>query len=302
MNKKLVSRKWLFRIIGIVVSLVIIALYVGYPTAMAVVAILPEHEMSMSPPDGFSEIRLVTADEVHLGAWYAEPQNGTVIILVHGAGGGRNSLHTYATMLHENGFGVLALNLRGYGDSEGQINRLGWNGTLDIGAAVDFLMAQENVDNIGGLGLSMGGEVLLGAASTYPEIQSIVADGATFRSVNDYISLETNRPLFRNFTHQVFSFMVGVFTGDQQPQPTLLESIERAENTSFLFIAAGRDDTEITYNQLFYQTGYKRSVLWIIPDVGHTDGFYAVPHEYTECVVGFFKRAISDEVLLDGGS
>lgn len=298
MNEKLLSRKWLFRVIGKVLSLVIMALYVGYPTAMAVVAILPEHETSMSPPDGFSEIGLVTADEVHLGAWYAEPQNGTVIILVHGAGSGRNSLYTYATMFHENGFGVLVLNLRGYGDSEGQINRLGWNGTLDIGAAVDFLI----VDNLGGLGLSMGGEVLLGVASTYPEIQSIAADGATFRSVNDYISLETNRPLYRNFTHQVFSFMVSVFTGDQQPQPILLESIECAENTSFLFVAAGRDDTEITYNQLFYQTAYKRSVLWIIPDVGHTDGFYAVSHEYTERVVDFFNRAISDEVLLDGGS
>jgi pimeloyl-ACP methyl ester carboxylesterase len=286
------KRRRIIQIVGILAILFIVAVYVGLPTAMAVTAITPDRTVIGEPPDGFSDIELVTDDNVRLAAWYAEPQNGAVLILLHGAGGGRDTVRAYATMLRTNGFGVLALNLRGYGDSEGRINRLGWNGTQDIGAAVDFLSQLDGVDAIGGLGLSMGGEVLLGAASNYPVIKAIVADGATFRAVNEYTALSMNRPLYRNFTHHIFSFMVGLLTGDGQPQPPLLESIEQAETTTFLFIAAGNDDTEVHFNQFYHEAVQDRSSLWVIPGVGHTGGFNHDSREYERRVVDFFSQMV----------
>lgn len=294
------KRRRLFRVIGLVIILVIIALYIGLPTIMAVAALAPDHSSAGEPPDGFREITLETDDGVRLAGWYAEPENGAVIIVVHGAGGGRSSVRSHATMLHDNGFGVLALNMRGYGDSEGGINRLGWMGTHDIGAAVVFLSQRDEVETIGGLGLSMGGEILLGAASTYPELQAIAVEGATHRSVEEYMALPRNHPLYRNFTHRVFTFMVSLFSGDVQPDPALLTSIEQAEATTFLFIAAGNEDDEIDYNTLFHEVTSDRSSLWIIPGIGHTGGYGNVPDLYETQVISFFSKHLLARLSGDG--
>ena len=292
MKKGLSIRKRLLQITLILIIVLLIALYIGFPTAMAMAAIAPDEGNAGEVPAVFTEVTLTRRDGLQLGAWYAEPQNGVVIILVHGAGSGRNSVREYATLLQENGFGVLALSVHGYDDSEGHINRLGWNGTPDIGAAVDFLTGREGVESIGGLGLSMGGEILLGAASEYPTIQASAVEGATLRGFNDYVSLPSNRPLYRNFTHRVFTFMVGILSGDEQPEPTLLQSVQAAESTSFLFIAAGTDETEIAYNSLFDQAVSERSRLWIIPNVGHTGGYRYDPEGYTQQLVEFFSDAL----------
>ncbi|MBZ0285858.1 MAG: alpha/beta hydrolase [Anaerolineae bacterium] len=292
MKNKHPKRRRLIRIIGLFVILLIIALYIGIPSIMAVSAIVPDHSSAGEPPQGFSEITVLTDDGVALAGWYAEPENGAVIIVVHGAGSGRNSVRSHAMMLHENGFGVLALNMRGYGDSEGDINRLGWTGTRDISAAIDFLSKRDEVEAIGGLGLSMGGEILLGAASSYPAMQAIAAEGATHRCLEEYTALPKNRPLYRNFTHRVFTLMVGLFSGKAPPEPPLLNSIEQAETTAFLFIAAGNEGEEIDYNTLFHDAVRDHSSLWIIPEVGHTNGLGGVPDLYESRIIEFFRAEL----------
>jgi pimeloyl-ACP methyl ester carboxylesterase len=288
-------RKRLFQLLGTGIVVVLLALYIGIPMIMAIAAVIPENRTAGEAPQGFRELTLNRHDGLRLAAWYAETQNGTVVILVHGAAGGRNSIRDYATMLYENGFGALALNVHGHDESEGDINRLGWNASPDIGAALDFLSQQDAVQKIAGLGLSMGGEILLGAASSYPEIKAIVAEGATLRGANDYLSLPSNRPLYRSFTHRVFSFMVGIVSGDTQPDPTLLQSIKAAESTSFLFIAAGTNETEIAYNSLFYEGAENRSQLWIIAEVGHTGGYSHNPQEYEQHLLDFFNAVLTEQ-------
>ena len=131
-------------------------------------------------------------------------------------------------------------------------------------------------------------------ASEYPIIRAIAADGATFRAVDDYISLPSNRPLYRNMVTGIFTFMVSVFTGDEQPSPTLLDSIQATDSTSFLFIAAGNVGEEIDYNEMFHNVVVDRSELWIIPDVGHTQGFARNRAEYKRRLIGFFALVVRD--------
>jgi pimeloyl-ACP methyl ester carboxylesterase len=65
------------------------------------------------------------------------------------------------------GYGVLLFDRRGEGDSEGDPNALGWNGDRDIKAAIAFLRERAEVDpdRIGGIGLSVGGELMLETAA-----------------------------------------------------------------------------------------------------------------------------------------
>ena len=284
--------KRILRYVTWAIGILLIGLYVVLPFVMAIAVIMPNNNQpGLAPSENFATVTLTTEDGVQLGAWYAMPQNGMVIILVHGAGDGRNSMSQYATLLQENGFGVLALNLRGYGDSEGRINRLGWQGTRDIGAAVSFLMAQDDIQAIGALGTSLGGEVLLGAAETYPQIRAIVADGATFRSGNEYVALDKNHSIIRNYSVYLHTYFVQLLTGTSQPAP-LIDSIAAAAEAQFLFIAAGNVGQEIDFNTAFMDVVDTQGDLWIAESVDHVGAFARYPEEYGRRVMDFFLEAL----------
>ncbi len=66
-------------------------------------------------------------------------------------------------MLVRHGYGVLLVDARGYDGSDGDPNLFGWSGAKDIDAAVAWLQRRPDVKGgrIGGIGFSVGGEVLL---------------------------------------------------------------------------------------------------------------------------------------------
>ena len=229
---------------------------------------------------------------VELAAWYKPPSNGAVIIVLHGAGGSREGMRSHIDLLTRHGYGVLALDLRGHGGSEGRTNRFGWQGTRDVGAAINFLRSRDEVKAIGGLGSSLGGEVLLGAASTYPEIKAIVADGATTRSLDELLALPSEQPLHRNFTARVMYAAVQILSGETPPTP-LLDSMIAAPMTSYLLIAGGDNQREVAFNELFAAAVPDRAELWIAPDAPHTGAFGRYPAEYEQRVIAFFDRVMA---------
>ena len=290
MAKPISRLRGVLRGIGIGLGALVLLLYLGLPAGLAIVAVFPVRAAVGSRPEGFEDVVLHTDDGVQLEGWYRPPGNGAVIILLHGAGGSRQEVRPYAEMLAAHGYGVLALDLRGHGESQGKTNRLGWQGTLDVGAAVDFLRMRSEVRHIGGLGISMGGEVLLGAASAYPAIEAMATDGATRRCIEELLALEAERSLVRNFTARVMYATVEQLTGDQPPKP-LLQSMTESEQTQFLLIAGGSNALEVSFNQMFKAALGNRAALWIAPGAEHTAAFSRYPQEYEQRLVEFFDRA-----------
>lgn len=260
---------------------------------MGVVAVLPGRQAPGVAPPGFEAITLQTADGISLEAWYAPSSNGAAIVLLHGAGSSRAQLGGHAAMLVRHGYGVLALDLRGHGESGGTTNRLGWESTPDVGAAVDYLLGRPEVEHIGGLGLSMGGETLLGAASQYPQLAAIAADGATRRSLAELLDLPSERPLVRNFTARVFFATVQLLSRQQPPAP-LLGSMIAAPSTQFFLIAAGSNSSEVAFNEMFAATLGEQATLWIAPNAAHTAAFRQYPDEYEQRLIAFFDAALID--------
>ena len=82
---------------------------------------------------------------------------------------------------------MLLFDRRGEGESEGDPNLFGWQGERDIHAAVAFLQGRPDVDpeRIGGIGLSVGGEMMIEAAAESTALKAIVSEGASGRSVRD---------------------------------------------------------------------------------------------------------------------
>jgi pimeloyl-ACP methyl ester carboxylesterase len=292
-KRKLASPKGIVRLVVIVLLTVLIGLYIGLPVGMGVAVVIPGKESVGPPPQGFEVVTLSAADGVELAGWYTPPENGAAIILLHGAGSSRAALRPYAEMLARYGYGVLALDLRGHGESSGKTNRLGWQSTPDVGAAIAYLQARPGVERIGGLGLSLGGEVLLGAAGEYPALRAIVADGATRRSVEELLALPSERSLYRNFTARVMYATVGALSGERPPEP-LLDSMLAAQSTAYLLIAGGANQLEVDFNELFAGTVGERARLWVAPGAGHTGAFARYGDEYEQRVIAFFEETLLD--------
>jgi pimeloyl-ACP methyl ester carboxylesterase len=163
-----------------------------------------------------------------------------------------------------------------------------------VDAAIAFLQARDEVKAVGGLGSSLGGEVLLGAAYAHPEIRAIAADGATARSLDELTALPSERPLYRNFTARVMYAAVQTLSSEAPPLP-LMDSLLAAPATAYLFIAGGDNEREAAFNGLFAAATSNRSQLWIAPGARHTGAFGLYPDEYEQLVIAFFDRVVLDQ-------
>jgi pimeloyl-ACP methyl ester carboxylesterase len=284
-----------FKTLGILLLCVVLTLYVFLPFGMGAFAVMRGVHEIEQPPEGFTAVSLKTQDDTPLACWYAAGENGACVILVHGSKSNLSSVRAHADFLREAGYGVLALTLRGHGGSGGRGNAFGWKSDQDIAAAVDYLQ-EKQVERIGALGLSLGAEVLLASAADEPAIVAIVADGASQRSLTDYLSLPANRSLWRSWSTRVMYAAVRLLSGQTPPEQTIVDSIASANNTRFLFIAAGNVEKEARFGDLFAEAAGERASLWIVPGAGHTQGLFVQMQEYSSRVVGFF-----DEALLQNG-
>lgn len=282
--------RWILLLLG----LLLFADFVLLPLGIAIYAASPASADVGAPPDGFTELTLTTSDGVPLAAWYAPTTNGAAVILIHGSGGSREDIREHALTLAQNGFGVLAFDGRGAGESGGRSNRYGWNGTRDVGAAVGYLAAQPDVSAIGGWGISLGGEMLLGAAGAYPQLAAIVADGATERCAEEKFDLESARAPLVQFHVGLTYALVGLLTGDRPPTP-MLASIRASDHVRLLLVAAQNVPDEISYAGLYATAAPGRTARWVAPDVGHTGAWNAYRSEYTARVLDFFNRHLLPE-------
>lgn len=113
------------------------------------------------------DVSLTASDGVALGAWYAPPGEGcdAVVLVAHGNGGNRAGRAPLARALLERGFGVLLLDYRGYGDSEGRPSEAGL--ARDVRAARAHLR-ERGADRLVYLGESIGTGVVAELAAEHP--------------------------------------------------------------------------------------------------------------------------------------
>ena len=285
------GRVW--RILGVIVLCLVLLLYIVLPVTMGAISSTRKPQTIETPPDGYEAVALTAQDGTPLAGWYTSGENGACILLIHGSNENLASITNHATFLRNAGYGVFALTLRGHGGSGGRGNALGWDCGQDVSAAVSYLR-DNGVSRIGALGRSLGGEVLLASAADEPELRAIVADGATYHSLSDYLELPENRSLWRSWTTRVMYASTALFTGQRPPERTLLESVSQATDTKFLLIAAGTMPNESAYGTLYEQAANGRAELWTVPNAGHTQGLFASPEEYRTRVLAFFQNALAD--------
>ena len=295
------SRRWVQASFALATLVLLGVSLLTLGQALAATRVPPVEPGTRTPADvglDAEEVALTTSDDVTLAAWYVESTNGAAVVLAHGAGSTRSSVLGPAAVLADHGYGVLLVDARGHGDSDGQAMDFGWWGDEDLRAAVDHLVGRPDVDpgRIGVLGLSMGGEEAIGAMAADDRIVAGVAEGATVRVAGDRAWLSDEygwRGALQERLEGVTTWLADQLT-PADPPITLREAVAEAAPRPVLLITGGDVEDEALAAE-FIRSGAPDSVsVWTVPDAGHTDGLATDPDEWERQVTGFLDDALLD--------
>jgi fermentation-respiration switch protein FrsA (DUF1100 family) len=270
--------------------LVAIAAYlVLLPIAFAILATQRARTLPPAAALGRAQehVTLTTDDGLRLAAWYVPSRNRAAVVVFPG----RREPAAQARLLVRPGDGVLLLDRRGEGASEGDINLYGWNGEADLHAAVAYLRRRRDVDpgRIGGLGLSVGGELMLQTAARDPRLRAVVSEGAGVRSFAEHRHMPGLGGVQQWLSPWVVQTAALTVLGDGGPPPDLMRLVRRIAPRPVLLISARHGNPDEALNRVYAaQTGS----LWEVDRGGHTGALAANPAEYERRVVGFFDTAL----------
>ena len=132
------GRRLVAKLAGGIIALFVIAQWLIAPAINAGVAThaprkaIPSARTLAVP--GARDVTFSARDATRLSAWYVPSRNGAAIVLLHGSHGTRVDTLPQLRMLSSAGYGILAYDARGHGQSAGQTNALGWAGANDLAA------------------------------------------------------------------------------------------------------------------------------------------------------------------------
>ncbi len=227
--------------------------------------------------------------------WFlrGEPGKGTVV-LMHGLRSNRLAMLDRIKFLRSKGYGVLAFDFQGSGESEGRILTFGFRESLDAEAAVRFARERRPDAKIGVIGISMGGAAFL-LSKNMPQVDALVLE-MVYPTMQGAIDNRLNMWLFSGakalsplLTIQ-FRPRLGVTVDDLRP-------IDHLPGRKFpLLLIAGENDrmTTIEESKQLFEAANEPKEMWIVPGADHQDLWKFSGREYQNRVLKFFSDKIND--------
>jgi uncharacterized protein len=268
----------------VVVAEIMFPIAFGYGATRILRPVVPTANLGTA----YEDVTFTTSDGLELAGWYIPSRNGAAVIAIPGRSGSQKP----ARFLARHGYGVLLFDRRGESESDGDGNLFGWGGDKDILAAIEFLKRRPDVDpgRIGGIGQSVGGELMIQTAAETDDLAAVVSDGAGTRSFAEEMeefqgpSKWFGLPLLAVKTASVALF------SNSAPPPKLTDLVPQIQQPLFLIWAS---DGEVeTMNPTYYRLAQGSKTIWGIPNIGHMGGITAHPKEYERRVIAFFERAL----------
>lgn len=280
---------WVLRRVLLVLGSVVLLYWTVVPIVVALLATQSSgaNEVAIDMGPGTDEVEIETSDGLKLSGSYVPSRNGMSVLTFPS----REATAAESQMLAQRGYGVLALDMRGEGGSEGDRNAYGWGADADVKAGVDFLAESESVDKVGGLGLSVGGEQLIEAAAEDERIAAVVSEGAGERSVRETL---IRGPAAALAIPQAFvlTTAVAAITGEKAPA-ALDELASQVAPRRLLLINAVDGSGGEDLNSSYFEAAGDPKDLWTLSSGGHTGGFAAEPAEYERRVTDAFESQLS---------
>lgn len=250
----------------------------------------------------------------------ASKYKGT-LVFCHEFGSDLHSCRRYVSPLIEVGFDVFTFDFRCHGESSCPHNYepLQWpsdkelEDTLGACACVEnMLEAQGKPPRIGLFGVSRGAGSGLLAASSDPNIQAVVCDGA-FSTETTLIALMKRwasifarvKLVYENHPDAFWRMLVWLLMRFAQPKLgrrflSVAKALREMQPRPILFIH-GRRDSYIREDQtrLLYNQAPCPKYLWLVPGAKHNQSVLVEPRQYAAKTIAFFRRHLAGEQIND---
>lgn len=255
-------------------------------------------------------------DGLDIAAWYIpSTDNQRAIILVHGYNDSRthafaDEFVSFAGKLHDAGFSVMMIDLRGHGESADARFTFGIKERQDVLGAVDWLEAHGyQPGKIGVLGYSLGAGSIIGAAADEPAIGAVWAD-SLFADIGPVLE---NGWTGISGLPQVFLYsteaMIRLFYGYDITASRPIEDLARLGSRP-IFLAHCQQDNLIPISNMQQIVGVvENAQTWVIPNCdihtstlsipgfkeifnNHAIGYPLNPEEYSAKVIQFFDASL----------
>jgi fermentation-respiration switch protein FrsA (DUF1100 family) len=246
--------------------------------------VIPEGKTLRKFDIEYQDVDLITADGVRLSAWYTPPRNGAVILLAHGYGDKRPEW--VYEMLARKGYGVLAWDARAHGESDGEISTIGYLEVLDVKAALDYALAQPNVEHVGAWGGSMGASTLILAAARLSQIEALFVD-SPFSSLNDELDFLVPYPVINPLAKILTKAGTGIDLKDVSPVDVIGKISPRP-----VYIVQGLADAVAPPDsgEKLFNAARDPRTLWAEENVPHQQMYLDNPRRYKRKLLAFFDE------------
>lgn len=280
--------------------------------------LIREADASLTVTGGHREDFNVRApDGVMLRGWIVYPAqpNGTWVLLFHGVADNRVGVIGQSEFLLRAGYGVVMMDARAHGASDGPMATYGWLERNDTRAIIDALVSSEQRRygaiqwqgpppppfHLFALGESMGAGIALQSAAVDPRIEAVVAE-ASFASLReatyDYAGLRKypwlGKTFFAPFSWTLLyrgESLAGFHAAEVSPEKAVA-----ARAFPVLLICDEKDVAlPCRHSEMIYAAARGSKQLWVVPGAFHTAALGFQPGEFRRRVLAFFAAAASNQ-------
>ncbi len=230
---------------------------------------------------------------LRIAGWYVPARNRAAVVLCHGVYTDRAAMLPEIRLLAQAGFGVLAFDWPGLGESQGPIR---WNAQARqaLRSAIDWLAGRPDVDaaRIGGLGFSIGGFVMTQVAAEDPRLRAVVIESAATQ-FDTYMRIHFGKwgPLSL-WPARWAVRATGVFETGNSAVARIAEIAPRA-----VFVIGQTNDPNVPGSMVETLAAAARAPkqLWLMSGSQHGQFEQAAGTEYPRRVVAFFAAQLIEQ-------
>ncbi|WP_407638888.1 alpha/beta hydrolase [Bacillus niameyensis] len=245
-------------------------------------------------------VRVKSHDKLNLNGFFYENKkpHRKWAIVVHGYSGNSKQMLRYVRNFFEKGYHVLAPDLRGHGQSEGDYIGMGWHDRKDMLRWIDYIIEKDSNAEIVLFGISMGGAtVMMTSGEQLPDNVKVIVEDCGYSSVMDVFTYQ----LYDLFHLPKFPVMNAANTitkiraGYDLKEASAINQIAKSQ-TPILFIH-GDADTFVPFAMLeeVYNAANVEKDKLIIPGAGHGEAEMVDPETYWNKVWKFVDKYILEE-------
>jgi uncharacterized protein len=297
-------RLLVFGIVSLTLALSVVFIGICYQQALYLTLPAPVVP-SRTPADysvaSYQDVTITTADGLNLVAWYVPPtrEDGASIIFIHGHASNRSHYLSRAEIFAEDGYGMLFMELRNNGTSDGEFTTMGLLEAQDVQTAFDFLIQQPsvNTDRIALYGHSMGGATAIMAFRDIPQTRVLISEAA-YSSLADNIHARIVRdlPLPPFVFPQMIVGFGGMLTGENLFDVRPIEDIQHLHGRPVLLIHGTNDGVVPFINgERLFAAAHEPKEFWIIEGANHGASFEVSAEEYDAHIIPFLELYLVNE-------